>query len=296
MEINMDFETKPISREIVIDGFNSIYYFEFGKEFSHPIEKHEFWELTYVDSGEMYAITEGVGYMMTQGQVIFNAPGELHAHISNRRVPNNMLVIAFTSNSPAMEFFNKKIFTLGKTEKTLLSLFMKEASLAIGTLPQDYEDKNPVDFSSAPFGSVQLLECYLTELLLQLCRQGDESFTAVESTVKTRELGHSSIIELIIGYMEKNICKNIGLNDVCREFYMGKSHLCKLFADYVGESPMEYFAKLKIKESKKLLRQEMSIGDIAETLGYSSIHSFSRAFKSAVGFSPSEYRKTVVDK
>lgn len=292
----MDFETKPISREIVIEGFNSIYYFEFSKEFAHPIEKHDFWELTYVDSGEVYAITEGVGYMMTQGQVIFNAPGELHAHISNRRVPNNMLVIAFTCSSPAMEFFNKKIFTLGKTEKTLLSLFMKEASMALGGLPNDYNNKNPVDFSPAHFGSVQLLECYLTELLLVLCRQRDESFTEVESTAKTRELAQSSITELIIAHMEKNVCSNIGLIDICREFYMGKSHLCKLFADHVGISPMEYFTKLKIKEAKKLLRQDLPIGHIAETLGYSSIHSFSRAFKTAVGFSPSEYRKTVVDK
>ena len=288
----MDFETKPISREIVIEGFNSIYYFEFGKEFAHPIEKHDFWELTYVDSGEVYAITEGVGYTMTQGQVIFNAPGELHAHISTRRVPNNMLVIAFTSNSPAMEFFNKKIFTLGKTEKTLLSLFMKEAAVAIGGLPQDFENKNPVDFSSAPFGSVQLLECYLTELLLVLCRQSDEEFTSVESTVKARELGQSSIIELITGYLEKNVCSNIGLSDICKEFYMGKSHLCKLFADHIGTSPMEYFVNLKIKEAKKLLTStDMSIGEVCVQVGIQDYNYFSKFFKSYTGVSPLKYRK-----
>ena len=32
----MEFRMHPIRREIVIDGFHSIYYFEFGKDFSHP--------------------------------------------------------------------------------------------------------------------------------------------------------------------------------------------------------------------------------------------------------------------
>ena len=56
---------------------------------------------------------------------------------------------------------------------------------------------------------------------------------------------------------------------------MGKSRLCKLFGDYLGESPIEYFTKLKIAEAKKLLRkEELSIGRISDMLSYSSIHNF----------------------
>ncbi len=57
----MEFATQPISRLFRIEGFNSIYYFEFGKDFSHPPEKHDFWELVYVDSGEIIAVTDGLG-------------------------------------------------------------------------------------------------------------------------------------------------------------------------------------------------------------------------------------------
>ena len=107
----------------------------------------------------------------------------------------------------------------------------------------------------------------------------------------SRELGESSTSELIISYLEENVYENVTLTDLCTKFYMGKSHLCKLFSEYTGESPIEYFAKLKIAEAKRLLLSgEMSVSKISDMLGYSSIHNFSRAFKNAVGVSPMAYK------
>lgn len=290
----MDFTLHPIKREIELDGFHSIYYFEFGKDFSHPPEKHGFWEMVYVDSGEINAVTDGLGRKLRQGQVIFHRPWEVHAHVSNLIDPNNMLVISFSTQSPAMDFFDKRIFTLGKTEKTLLSLFIKEARVALGAIPDDYHNKGALDFSFAPRGSFQLLECYLTELLLVLLRGGDEASSTVHRSEKARALGQSSITELIIAYLEDNVTSALTMSDVCARFFIGKTQLCKLFVDHVGTSPMEYFTNLKITEAKKLLRREdLSVSKISDMLSYSSIHNFSRAFKKAVGISPSDYRKKI---
>lgn len=291
MVIKMEYKLHPIKREIEIDGFHTIYYFEFGKDFSHPPEKHNFWEMVYVDGGEIIAVTNGLGCPLSQGQVIFHRPMELHAHISNARVPNNMLVVSFSTESPAMEFFDGKTFTLGKTEKTLLSLFIKEARQALGGIPGDYGDTDPLDFSNAPLCSFQLLECYLTELLLVLMRGGNGG-SPVTCSEDSRELGQSSITELIVSYLEDNLYSNLSLGDICSRFFMGKSRLCKLFGDQMNEGPIEYYQRLKMAEAKRLLRDEaLSVSRISDMLGYSSIHNFSRAFKKAIGFSPSEYRK-----
>ena len=293
----MEFAMQPIQKEIEIDGFHSIYYFEFDKNFSFPPERHDFWEMMYVDSGEVYAITGGHGRMLSQGQLIFQRPMELHAHISNQRVPNNMLIVSFTSKSLAMEFFDKKIFTLDKTQRTLLSLFMKEAQTALGKIPNEYSNKNPLDFSGAPAGSVQLLACYLLEFLLVLKRSNDTSVGRVIRAESTKALGESSITELIVSYLKESVYENVTVSDICAKFFIGKSHLCNLFAEHVGEGPIEYFAKLKIAEAKRLLRiEELSITAISDMLSFSSIHNFSRAFKRIVGFSPSEYRKQLMRK
>lgn len=290
----MEFQVHKIKREIVIEGFHTIYYFEFGKDFLHPPEKHDFWEMVYVDSGEINAVTDGIGRKLMQEQIIFHRPMEVHAHVSNRVVPNNMLVVSFSASGAAMEFFDRKIFTLGKTEKTLLSLFIKEARRALGELPGEYSNKDPLDFSKAPLGSLQLLECYLTELLLVLMRSENTGSTAKRSE-NSRELAESSITELIEAYLAENIYSNVTLGDICTRFFMGKSQLCKLFDDHVGQGPIEYFLALKIAEAKRLLREDgLTVSRISDMLGYSSIHNFSRAFKKSVGISPTEYKKKII--
>lgn len=290
----LEFEIMPIKRDITIDGFNSIYYFEFGKNFSHAPEMHDFWEMVYVDGGEIISVTDGLGQTLSQGQVIFHRPMEIHAHVSNQVVSNNMLVVSFTTHSPAMEFFDKKIFTLDKTGRTLLSLFLDEARNALGKISGDYDNKNPLDFSDAPFGSLQLLECYLTELLLVLCRSKVDSGTKISRTSDSKELAQSSISELITSYLKDNLFSRITIADICRTFFMGKSQLCKLFNEYVGEGPIEYYSKLKMAEARALLlKEELSISTISDMLGYSTVHNFSRAFKREFGFSPAYYRKKI---
>lgn len=287
----MDFELQPIPRVIQIDGFNSIYYFEFGKDFSHPPEKHEFWEMVYVDGGEISAVTDGIGQTLTQGQVIFHKPDEVHAHVSNKKVSNNMLVVSFTTKSTSMEFFDKRVFTLDKTGKTLLSLFINEAKNALGEIPGEYNDKNALDFKDAPAGSVQLLECYLTELLLVLLKTGSDVMR-VKMSENSRVLAQSSFASLICDFLSENIYNVVTLDDICAKFYMGKSKLCKLFDEYIGMGPIEYLHLLKMNEAKRiLLDEELSVSKISELLCYSTIHNFSRAFKKHTGTSPLEYRK-----
>ncbi len=289
------FELQPIKYEINIKGFNSIYYFEFGKNFSHTPERHNFWEMVYVDKGSITAITNGVACTLEQGQVLFHEPNEIHSHISDNKVSNNMLVISFTTDDAAMQFFNKKCFTLDKTSKTLLSLFLQEAKNALGKIPDKYEDKRNLNFENSPLGSTQLLQCYLTELLIRLLRNVDTFSEHIYSNEESRTIASNSIIELVKEYMNNNIYSSLALKDLCEHFMLGKSQLSKIFKDTTGKSLMEYYNNLKITESKKLIREEnYSISEISDMLGYSSIHIFSRAFKKAVGFSPTAYKKSIL--
>ena len=288
----MDFELQPIQREIEIKGFHSIYYFEFDKNFSHLPEKHDFWEMVYVDKGNITAITDGFAQTVSHGQVIFHKPDEIHAHISNKIDPNNMLVISFTTHSPEMMFFDKKIFTLDKTAQTLLTLFLSEAKNALHPIPYEYENKKPLDFSQAAFGSVQLLECYLTEFLIILKRSNKEMIDKFIYSNNSRIIAQNSLLDLIIDYMKKNIHSSISVKDICNHFLMCKTQVFDLFNKNLGTSPIDYFNTLKTEYAKDLLKNKsFSVSHIANTLGYINIHSFSRAFKNITGSSPSEYRK-----
>jgi len=289
------FDMQPIKEEIILKGFNSIYYFEMGKNFTHEPESHDFWEMVYVDNGSIYAITDGVGISLSQGQAIFHKPNELHAHISDRKSPNNMLVVAFTAEGEAMDYFKEKTFTLDKTSKILLSLFLEEAKNALVNVPGNYNNKGNLDFSKSSFGAVQLLRCHFTEFLIKLIRIGSKASTRLVSDEISRNLAMVSLCELIGEYMKKNVRGTLTLKELCTAFSMGKTRMCKIFGEWSGKSPMEYYYELKISEAKKLLRENnYSVSQIAEILGYTTIHNFSRAFKKAAGLSPTAYIKSII--
>ena len=289
------FEMEKIKREFEITGFHSIYSFEFGKDFSHVPEKHDFWEMVYVDAGRIRAITNGVGCTLEQGQAIFHVPMDVHAHVSDKEVANNMLIISFTASGEAMKFFKNRIYTLDKTCKTLLSLFFHEAQNSMGKLRTDFENKNKLNFLPFVFGSSQLLECLLSELLIRLVRSSDEFSQQVVSNKIARYAANSSLCELICEFLKDEIYGDITLDELCRRFMTGKTQLCKVFRDNMGQSPMDYYTDLKIGEAKKLLREgKYTVSQIGDMLGYSCIHNFSRAFKNRVGFSPIQYTKTIM--
>ncbi|MNI44476.1 putative response regulatory protein [compost metagenome] len=74
---------------------------------------------------------------------------------------------------------------------------------------------------------------------------------------------------------------------------MGKTQLICLFKEKFGLGIIEYFKIQKIEYAKKLIREEnYNLTEISEYLGYSSIHSFSRHFKSVMKANPSEYAKS----
>ena len=281
--------------DLEIKTFNSIYYFEFGKDFSHPPEKHDSWEMVYVDKGEIIAITDGVGCSMAQGQVIFHEPDEVHAHISNKEVANNMLVVSFQCDSKEMEFFRKKTFTLDRTSKTLLSLFVGEAKEALGKLPGDYNNKKEPDFAHGKFGAGQLMKYHFTEFLIKLIRTGSELGDKIQSSHESKMIAKNSMAELISEFLRSNIYESVVLDDICNQFYIGKTQLNGIFSEYMGTSPIQYYNHLKIEESKKLIREDnYSISQISELLHYSGVQNFSRTFKKTVGFSPAQYKKSIL--
>ena len=281
-----------VNNTLNIFGFHNIYYFEFDKNHSHPLEKHDFWEMVYVDMGTIVAVGENEQFNLQEEQVIFREPGESHAHISNSKNSSNLLVVSFSSDSSCMEFFkDNKVFTLDKHSKMLLSLFVNEAGLALGKIPYYYHDISPLDFSGEAFGASQLMENHFIEFLIKLMRK---NVVAEDRTPALNQEKELSKPEMIAEYLQTHIYEKLTLSKLCDKFFMQKSQISALFKSHTGKSPMKYFSLLKIDEAKKLLRDnKLSVSEISDILNYSDIYSFSRAFKVSTGFSPTEYKKSI---
>lgn len=101
--------------------------------------------------------------------------------------------------------------------------------------------------------------------------------------------------KMILEYVHDNYSQNISLSNIAEMFHVSSSYITKLFQKEVGLNPIEYITNLKIEEAKRLLSQNISIEEISNRVGFSDAHYFGRIFKKYVGFSPSKYRKSLID-
>ena len=70
---------------------------------------------------------------------------------------------------------------------------------------------------------------------------------------------------------------------------MNECYLKKGFKALTGKTIHEYTQDLRINKAKEMLQQQgLSVSDVANTLGFSSISHFSTAFKKATGMKPCE--------
>jgi AraC-like DNA-binding protein len=72
------------------------------------------------------------------------------------------------------------------------------------------------------------------------------------------------------------------------------SYFGVLFKEAVGYPPKHFLILERIRFAKTLLQELDAIETVADRLGYSSVHYFSRHFKEVTGISPSEYKKRSV--
>ena len=78
---------------------------------------------------------------------------------------------------------------------------------------------------------------------------------------------------------------------------LSRATVKRIFRCCAGMGPIQYFRTMRMKEAKRLIREtDLSITQIAEALGFSGIHHFSRVFKNTTGMSPREYAGSVVPK
>jgi AraC-like DNA-binding protein len=85
--------------------------------------------------------------------------------------------------------------------------------------------------------------------------------------------------------------KDWSLEALARESGLSRSALAERFTRFAGEPPMQYLGRWRMQVAAGLIESGVSLGAVAERVGYSSEAAFQRAFKKHVGTSPGEWRK-----
>ncbi|CAG7607499.1 HTH-type transcriptional activator Btr [Paenibacillus solanacearum] len=130
-------------------------------------------------------------------------------------------------------------------------------------------------------GDDLMLQACLYQMFWQLTARRD----ANGASAKKKDWLDACVQHIHAHYME-----GISVADVVQVAGVHRSHLYSEFQRMFGISPQRYLIKLRLGKAEELLRQSAySVTEIALSLGYPDLYSFSRAFYNYYGVSPSGY-------
>lgn len=284
---------------IRIDELYTVHYFEYMSTFSFAGEAHDFWEFLYVDKGEIHVTADSARTTLKKGDIIFHKPNEFHTVEATGTIAPNLVVVSFSSCSPAMDFFENRCFHIDEAERGLLAEIITEARNCFSIRLDDPYLTHMIKKEPEVFGAEQMLQILLEHFLIHIVRRlsspelpGNRIPKHIPKT--TRSHSDNEVFNRVICYLEQNLSQHISLEQICRDNLIGRSQLQKLFHDKTQKGVIEYFSEMKIDAAKQMIRTEhMNFTQISQYLGYSSIHYFSRQFKKVSGMTPSEYASSI---
>ena len=269
-----DSSTLQVERQFRVESIYTFWYQEKEQGFLFPGESHPMVELTYVDQGALHSVAEGQDLLLKQGDLVIYGPGQWHMQYADIGVAPRFVTISFKIEGMELTPLMNRKFTAPQNVVNLLQNMLRE---------QDRMD---------PFSN-EIILSQLNLLLLFLLR---EAAAPRGGKLQTSNAIHSEneIIRQAQQYISSHIREKLSVPLVARQVDVSPSYLTALFHKNLQISPGEYIRRIKLQESKQMIRENnLNFTEIAAELQYSTVHHFSRQFKEKFGITPTEYAKSV---
>ena len=99
------------------------------------------------------------------------------------------------------------------------------------------------------------------------------------------------LVQQVLDYINEHFDQKLSLDSIASRFFISKSHLSHMFAQYTSRSLYDYILYCRINQAKRLITDGVSMTSISYQCGFSDYSNFLRSFTRAVGCSPSAYKK-----
>lgn len=128
--------------------------------------------------------------------------------------------------------------------------------------------------------------------LTELTTAMDEIFDAIlRKQNESREEPKPQWVDKMVVFIEEHYKdENLGLTEVSAAFGITPSYATRVFKQYTGRGIYETIQHVRLTAAKALLYTDMTMKQIAETVGYTSFLSMNRAFKKYEGTTPSRFK------
>lgn len=233
-------------------------------------------ELTYVLYGSGRFVYDKKELEMAEGDLFYIGSGGMHKITSSTNRPLRYFYLGFEieSGGSLSDFFAGQPLTLTKDSVNIAPVFYSLFS----------------EFITKTAESDVLIEAYLTQIFYLTLRQMRRAPKS-QYSLNTAGEQEKKLVYDIVNYIDCNIQSLNSLGELGGLFGYSYPYISKQFAKYYGGKLSDYFAKRRFEKANTLLKSGYTVTQAAESMGFGSIHAFSRAYKKYFGITPSEYKE-----
>lgn len=267
-------EYEPLISKVFIKEIFGYYYQVRNANYVFSGEKHGYWELTFIDHGELETCVDNETYQLKERDLIIYAPNQFHTQKTGKSKSCSYLTVLFQMDVKESYLLINRVYHANRDIHAALDNFIKASNQTLL-----YED--------------ELMLCYIKEFIIRILQFDFINEKPLAATPIQQRFENELINEIII-YINDRLFEQITIEELCLKFSISRSSLQTLFKNSLGVAPKQYISDLKLNKSKLLIKESIyTISEVAGMLGYSSIHYFSRRFKQQFGLAPTDYAKTI---
>lgn len=248
---------------------------KYGGDWHSVSHTHNHTELFYIVSGKGQFFIQDQLYPVNVNNLVIISPNVIHTEVSLNAHPLEYIVLGIEGiELKACSSSNGLFLILDRFESA-------EIAGCLRNILRETELKNT--------GYEDVCQAYMEILIIRLIRN-----TALSIPTESQALSANRQCAKVRQYIDLHFKEALTLDQLAEEGHMNKYYLSHSFKREYGVSPINYMVSRRIEESKYLLAEtDLSLSQISQLLGFSSLSYFSQVFRKTQAVTPMEYRQRV---
>ena len=246
---------------------------KYGGDWHSVPHTHNHLELFYIVGGKGQFLIQDQLYPVNSNNLVIINPNVTHTEVSLNAQPLEYIVLGIEGIELATsESSNGQFSILDHFESV-------EISGCLRNILREMEQKNP--------GYEDICQAFMEILIIRLMRN-----TALAVPAEPQVISGNRQCAAVKRYIDQHFKESLTLEQLAEDAHMNKYYLSHAFKREYGTSPINYMITKRIEESKYLLAEtDLSMSQIAQLLGFSSLSYFSQVFRRTQAVTPVEYRQ-----
>ena len=252
---------------------------------------HAAYEIDLIVQAEQQLFLDGKTYQVGERDFVFISENKIHTYVYKLDHPYHRYTLHFQKNAI-------QPFLAACGAETLLAQLSRKPVAKVSLDPVQFErirllldemmrlqQKSPS--MTEPWN--QKLICSNLFLLLDMANRLLPAISPqVSFSNKTQKT-----VDAVVRYVNENFTEKITLEQLEKQFYLTRFHLCHIFKEETGFTLSTYIQHLRVVEAQRLLRQpKADIAAVCYQCGFPSIQQFYKVFKKITRQTPRQYKQS----